>query len=94
MFTTVVITMGLTVDAKCLVSFFLAADFSPREIDKKFTKVFAKGVIQRVDLLKDKQRIVIEHKIQASGINVYKQYLQQREISIITEFKSKMKNKL
>ena len=81
--TTVELTMAFEIDAP-----------SSMIIDKNFTKVFAKGIIQRVDLLKNKQRIVIEHKIQTSGINVYKQYLQQREIGIITEFKSKMKNKL
>jgi len=80
---TVELTMGFEIDAP-----------SSMILDKKFTKVFAKGIIQRVDQINNKQRIIIEHKIQASGINVYKQYLQQREINIITEFKTKMKNKL
>lgn len=60
--------------------------------EKKFTKVFATGTIKRMHNNGDKQKIIIEHKIQKSGQNVYKKYLQQREITIINEFKMKMKS--
>lgn len=60
--------------------------------EKKFTKVFATGIIKRIQNNGNKQKIIIEHKIQRSGQNVYKKYLQQREIDIINEFKMKMKS--
>ena len=60
--------------------------------EKKFTKVFATGTIKRIQHINNKKRIIIEHKIQRSGQNVYKKYLQQREIGIIHEFKMRMKS--
>ena len=60
-------------------------------VEKKFTKAFATGIIQRIDNLGNKQRIVIKHTLQKSGQNIYKKYLQEREIEIINEFKMKLK---
>ncbi|MDC0933851.1 response regulator [Arcobacteraceae bacterium] len=59
--------------------------------EKKFSKAFATGIIQRIHSNNQKQTIIIKHQIQKSGQNIYKKYLQEREISIITEFKMKMK---
>lgn len=59
--------------------------------EKKFTKVFATGTIKRIQNFNGKQKIIIEHLIQKSGQNVYKKYLQQRELSIINEFRMKLK---
>ena len=75
------LTMGFEIDAP-----------SRLVHEKKFTKVFATGVVKRVHKTGNKLKIIIEHKIQVSGQNVYKQYLQQREIAIINEFKMKMKS--
>lgn len=60
--------------------------------EKKFTKVFATGIIKRIQNDGNKQTIIIEHKIQRSGQNVFKKYLQEREINIIKEFKMKIKS--
>jgi len=60
--------------------------------EKKFTKVFASGTIIRIDDLENKKRLIIELNIKKSGQNVFKKYLQQREIDIINEFKIKMKS--
>lgn len=60
--------------------------------EKKFTKVFATGIVKRIQNIANKQKIIIEHKIQKSGQNVFKKYLQEREINIIHEFKMKMKS--
>ncbi len=79
--TAIELTMGFEIDApSSLVN------------EKKFTKVFATGVVKRIHKLGNKQKVIIEHKIQKSGQNVYKKYLQQREINIINEFKMKMKS--
>jgi CheY-like chemotaxis protein len=59
--------------------------------EKKFTKTFATGTIQRIFTNNGKQTIVIKHQIQKSGQNIYKKYIQEREIAVITEFKMKMK---
>ena len=59
--------------------------------EKKFTKAFAKGIIQRIQYNGQKQKIIIKYELQKSGHNIYKKYLQEREIEIITEFKMRMK---
>jgi len=75
------LTMGFEIDApSSLVN------------EKKFTKVFATGIIKRIQNDGNKQKIIIEHKIQRSGQNVFKKYLQEREINIIKEFKMKIKS--
>jgi len=75
------LTMGFEIDApSSLVN------------EKKFTKVFATGIIKRIQNNGNKQNIIIEHKIQRSGQNVFKKYLQEREINIIKEFKMKIKS--
>ena len=75
------LTMGFEIDAP-----------SALVHEKKFTKAFATGVVKHVYYSDNKQKIIINHKIKPSGINVFKQYLQQREIAIINEFKMKMKS--
>ena len=59
--------------------------------EKKFTKIFAKGKIIRIDVFNDLQKFVIELEIKKAGQNIFKNYLQQREIAVIKEFKQKMK---
>jgi len=59
--------------------------------EKKFTKAFATGIIQRIQYNGNVQKIIIKYEVQKSGHNIYKKYLQQRELEIITEFKMRMK---
>lgn len=59
--------------------------------EKKFTKVFASGTVKRIDKLDNKQKLIIELNIKKSGQNVFRKYLQQRELDIINEFKMRMK---
>ncbi|MGB3750017.1 MAG: response regulator [Arcobacteraceae bacterium] len=58
--------------------------------EKNFTKVFATGKIIRVEKKNNKQNIIAELFVKRAGQNVFKKYLQERELEIITEFKKKM----
>ena len=60
-------------------------------IEKKFVKIFAKGKIVRVDTFATYQKIVVALEVKKAGQNVFKNYLQQREIAIINELKRKIK---
>ncbi|MGB5868126.1 MAG: response regulator [Arcobacteraceae bacterium] len=59
--------------------------------EKKFTKIFATGKITRIDTKLNKQKIVLQLDVKKAGQNVFKKYIQQREIDIINEFKQKLK---
>jgi len=58
--------------------------------EKKFTKTFATGKIIRVENINNKQKIIAELFVKKAGQNVFKKYLQERELEIITEFKKKI----
>jgi len=60
--------------------------------EKKFTKIFATGKVIRIDSDGEKQKFVIELDIKKAGQNVFKKYLQEREIDIIQEFNQKLKS--
>jgi len=59
--------------------------------EKKFTKIFAKAEIQRIENFGYFQKLVLKISINKAGENVFKKYLQQRELEIINEFKMRMK---
>jgi len=63
-------------------------------VEKKFTKAFATGIVQRVQNINSKQEIIVKHTIRKAGQNIYRKYLQEREIEIINEFKMRMKRPL
>ena len=58
--------------------------------EKKFTKIFAKAIVQRIETFETYQKIVLKTTISKSGENIFKKYLKQREIEIINEFKMKL----
>ena len=60
--------------------------------EKKFTKIFATGKIIRIENRVNKQKFILELQVKKSGQNVFKKYIQQREIDIINEFKQNLKN--
>lgn len=60
--------------------------------EKKFTKIFATGKVIRVDNKNDTQRIIFQLDVKKAGQNVFKKYIQQRELDIINEFKLKLKS--
>ncbi|BFU77149.1 hypothetical protein ALC152_03640 [Arcobacter sp. 15-2] len=60
--------------------------------EKKFTKIFATGKVIRIDSDGEKQKFVISLDIKKAGQNVFKKYLQEREIDIIQEFNQKLKS--
>ncbi len=60
-------------------------------LEKKFTKAFATGTIQRVTKLNTKQEIIIKHTLKKAGQNIFKKYLQEREMEIINELKMRIK---
>jgi DNA-binding response OmpR family regulator len=59
--------------------------------EKKFTKIFAKGEIQRLENFGNFQKLIIKITVNKAGENVFKNYLKQRELEIINEFKMRMK---
>jgi len=59
--------------------------------DKKFTKVFAKCEVIRVDEKKEGNQIVILLNVKKSGERTLKKYLMDRESEIIYEFKSRVR---
>jgi len=59
--------------------------------DKKFTKIFSKAKVTRVDRLKTGINIVVILDIQKAGQNTFKKYLQHREMDIIHEFKKRLR---
>ena len=59
--------------------------------DKKFTKVFAKAIIQRIENEEHFQKVVLKISIAKADENTFKKYLKQRELEIINEFKMRMK---
>lgn len=59
--------------------------------EKKFTKIFAKANVIRIDKKGNKTNIVVLLDIQKAGQNTFKKYLQQREIETIHEFKNKLR---
>ena len=58
--------------------------------EKNFTKVFASGKIIRVEKKNNKQNIIAELSVKRAEQNVFKKYLQERELEIIAEFKKKI----
>lgn len=59
--------------------------------EKKFTKIFAKGKVQRVEQTSTGLSIVILLDIQKSSQNMFRKYLKQREMEIIQELKKRMR---
>jgi len=59
--------------------------------DKKFTKVFAKCEVIRVEEKKDGYQIVVLLNVSKAGERTFKKYLTDRESEIIYEFKSKIR---
>jgi hypothetical protein len=59
--------------------------------EKKFTKIFSKATIIRVDKYKDGLKIVAMLDVKKSGVNIFSKYLSQREIEIIKEIKNRIK---
>jgi len=59
--------------------------------EKNFTKVFATGKIIRIEDKTNKQNIIAKLFVTKAGQNVFKKYLQERELEIISEFKKRMK---
>lgn len=62
--------------------------------EKKFTKIFAKAKVKRIDKLKTKTNIIVMLEIQKAGENIFKKYLEQRKIELIYELKERVKVKL
>lgn len=60
--------------------------------EKKFTKIFAKGEVMRVDNTVHGQHVVVKLMIKKAGESFFKRYLQQREIAIIKEFKARIQS--
>lgn len=77
---TIELTLGFEIDAP---SSFLQ--------EKQFTKAFATGQIQRVENFGNFLKLNIKLDIKTSGQRVFKKYLQQRELEIINEFKTRLK---
>ena len=59
--------------------------------EKKFTKIFAKAKVIRIDKNKSNTNIIVLLDIQKAGQNTFKKYLQQREMETIHEFKNKLR---
>jgi len=59
--------------------------------DKKFTKVFAKCEVIRVDEHKSENQIIILFNVSKAGERTLKKYLLERESEIIYEFKSRIR---
>ncbi|RLA80345.1 MAG: hypothetical protein DRG78_11165 [Epsilonproteobacteria bacterium] len=66
---------------------------SPSSIikEKKFTKIFSKAKVIRVDPYQNGINIVVLLDVQKAGQNTFKKYLQQREMEIIHEFKNRLR---
>jgi DNA-binding response OmpR family regulator len=66
---------------------------SPSSIikEKKFTKIFTKAEVMRIDKVSNGINIIVILDIQKSGQNIFKKYLQNREMEIITEFKKRLR---
>jgi len=56
--------------------------------ERKFTKVFAKGKVIRIEKLKSGMNIIVSIEIQKSGQSSYRKYLKQREEEVIQELKN------
>lgn len=59
--------------------------------DKKFTKVFAKCEVKRIDVKKDHHEIIIILNVNKAGERTLKKYLSERETDLIYEFKSRIR---
>lgn len=59
--------------------------------EKKFTKIFSKGKVLRIDSLSHGMNIVVALDIQKSGQSTFRKYLQQREMEIIHELKKRLR---
>ena len=59
--------------------------------EKKFTKIFAKAKVIRIDKNINNTCIVVLFDVQKAGQNTFKKYLQQREMETIHEFKNKLR---
>lgn len=59
--------------------------------EKKFTKIFAKAKVQRVEQLSTGMNVVVLLEIQKSSQNMFRKYLKQREMEIIQELKKRMR---
>ena len=59
--------------------------------EKKFTKIFATGSISRIDTLNSGKRVIIKLVVKKAGERTFRNYLQQREMETIQEFKRLLK---
>jgi len=60
--------------------------------ERKFTKIFAHGEVIRVDPYKEGINIIIKLDVKKAGQNVFKKYLQQRELEIVKELKKRLRS--
>ncbi len=89
-------TTSINIDKKVSDEFDLTLGFDLSSSvslvkEKKFTKVFAKAKILRIDKIKDRINIIVSLDIQKSGQNTFKKYIQQREMDIIKELKTRLR---
>ncbi len=56
--------------------------------ERKFTKIFAKGKVIRLEKLENGMNIIVSIEIQKSGQSSYRKYLKQREEEVIQELKN------
>jgi hypothetical protein len=61
--------------------------------DKNFKKIFAEGIIQKIDKLIFGDKLIIKLNVKKAGERIFHDYLNQREMAIIKEFKQLVKNK-
>lgn len=92
----VLLTDNVEIDLKSgdIIDITLGFDISgPNAMirDKKFTKVFAKCEVLRVDQKIDQQQIVIQLNVNKAGERTLKKYLSERESELIYEFKSRIR---
>ncbi len=59
--------------------------------DKKFTKIFAKCEVLRIDEKRDYKKVVVLLDVNKAGERTLKKYLTERESEIIYEFKSRVR---
>ena len=59
--------------------------------ERKFTKIFAKAKVIRIDKNTNNTNIIVLLDIQKAGQNTFKKYLQNREMETIHEFKNKLR---
>jgi len=93
---TVLFTNDKTINAKINDELDLTLGFdlgSPSSLikEKKFTKIFSKAKVIRIEPYKSGINVVVLLDIQKAGQNIFKKYLQNREMEIIHDFKKRLR---